>query len=297
MSQLQIKPNLFIVGAPKSGTTFLYNKLQIFSEFYFTEIKELNYFSYDEIAESKSYYNDYKVKEIERYLNFFKNADKQKYKVDTSVSYFSYPRTANRIFEFNPESKIIAILRNPIKRAFSHYQMDVRMGHAKHSFKNYIEDKNEHQAHYHQYITNSLYHSNISRYIEKFGTKNVLVLILEEIEVELPKLFDFLNIENSSSEIDTGDKINVNKKPKNFISKFFQNNRRLAEKLKKYTPEYLVNFYKKYFYENAEIITITDEEYEICRKLLSKEVDELSTLLNKNLSNLWLMNLPQKNKN
>ena len=285
-----IKPNLFIIGAPKSGTTFLYNKLQSLADFYFTDIKELNYFSFDEIVESKSYYNDYKVKEIEKYLKFYKNIANQKYIVDTSVSYFSYPKTADNIYNFNPDSKIIAILRNPIKRAFSHYLMDVRMGHANLKFKEYIENKDDYQAHYHQYINNSIYYTNISRYIQKFGKENVLVLILEDIESELPKLFDFLKVEDSSLKIDTDEKINANKKPKNFVSKFFQNNRRLAQKLKKYIPNSLVHFYKKYFYEKADKISITEEEFQICRNLLSQEVSELSKLLNKDLFEIWQLN-------
>ena len=47
---------------------------------------------------------------------------------ESSVSYLFYPSVAKKIFAYNPQAKIIIVLRNPVERAFSHYLMDTRLG-------------------------------------------------------------------------------------------------------------------------------------------------------------------------
>ena len=123
------KPNLFIVGAPKSGTSLIWSLLKDHNDIFFSKNpeKEINFFSYDELK-SDSYYKSFKINSLERYLNCFKNANNQKYIVDGSVSYFAYPSVPNKIYKFNQDAKIVIIIRDPIERAASHYQMDVRMG-------------------------------------------------------------------------------------------------------------------------------------------------------------------------
>ena len=56
------KPNLFLVGAPKAGSTFLWTILKEHKDIFFSTNpeKEINYFSYDELN-NNSYYRDYKI--------------------------------------------------------------------------------------------------------------------------------------------------------------------------------------------------------------------------------------------
>jgi hypothetical protein len=125
-----LKPNLFIVGAPKSGTTFLYELLEIRDDFFLPRVKELNYFSHQELLEV-SYYRDYKVRSLSKYLGHFKGANEHHgYLVDASVSYFISESAPIDIRNFNSDARIIIMLRDPIARAYSHYLMDKRMGYA-----------------------------------------------------------------------------------------------------------------------------------------------------------------------
>jgi hypothetical protein len=283
-------PNLFIVGAPKAGTTFLYHKLKENPSLFFTRIKELNHFSHDEIVDSNSYYQDFKIKSSDKYFKFYENSTAEKFLVDTSVSYFAYPNTAQKIYNFNPNAKIVIILRNPIKRAFSHYLMDLRMEYAELSFMEYISNPTKYSSHFHQYVKNSCYFENCAKYINQFKAPNVCILILEEIEKDLPKLFNFLDLDYSDVNIDTSEKLNANKKPRNFISRILQKNRNLTSKIKLILPYNFTKKFKKFLYKDAEKIEMSLAEYEYAENLFKEEVKNLSILIDRDLSSLWKIN-------
>ena len=61
------KPNLFIVGAPKCGTTFLYHYLKKHSDIYFPEFKEPHFFGSDLIRRNGAYHLS-----LDEYCNLFK---------------------------------------------------------------------------------------------------------------------------------------------------------------------------------------------------------------------------------
>jgi hypothetical protein len=280
-------PNLFIVGAPKAGSTFLYQNLKSHPELYFTKIKELNFFSHSSIIESKSYYKDYRVKSLEKYLTFYEDAKAQKFLTDVSVSYFAYPDVANKIHAFNPNAKIIISLRNPISRAFSHYLMDKRMGYASNSFLDYIKDDAKRTHHFHQYIGNSLYYKCVMNYIKVFGEENVLILILEEMDVEMSRVYKFLGIKPDAIDIDTTQKLNSNKKPKNKLAKLIQKNRSLTSKLKMIIPYSFASKLKFLLYKEADNELISEGELLRVKELILNDTLKLQEYMNRNLIELW----------
>lgn len=194
-------PNLFIAGAPKCGTTSLYFYLEQHKEIFFSEPKELNYFSNEEIKSQGLYYNDYIVKTEEEYLKIFrKAANEHKIIGEASVSYFFYPSVPKKIFNFNPNAKIVIILRDPVKRAWSHYLMDKRLGLVNKDFMDvfYSEDESD-KLYYQQYFLLGNYYTQVSRYFEYFDRKNIHILFTDDLkkdgQKELDKIFDFLEIE------------------------------------------------------------------------------------------------------
>ena len=235
-------------------------------------IKELNHFSFKELNE-RSYYKDYKIESRNKYIKQYENASGQKYLLDGSVSYFAFDEIPQRIVEFNSKAKLIIILRNPFRRAYSHYLMDQRMKYADKSFKYYLTQNDFHKE---QYIGNSLYFRNISNYLKYFDQKQILVLKLEKIEQQLPKLFEFLEIDDIASDIDTKEKINPNKTPKNFVASFFQKNRAVTEKLKLIIPKPIISFFNSFLYSTkVEKSELTDKEKELLHSLLDEDILKL----------------------
>ena len=111
-----IKPGFMIIGAQKAGTTALYKYLSKHPCVLTAKHKELNFFS----CESK--FN----RGVDYYHSLFPLAEPDQSGVitfDDSPDYFVKPGASKRIFEYNPNIKLIAILRDPVERAFSAWNM------------------------------------------------------------------------------------------------------------------------------------------------------------------------------
>jgi len=119
------RPNLFVVGAPKSGTTALWTYLRRHPEIYTAGPqdldsdlpaaggKEFQYFGSDlpsNIADRLS---------LESYLAAFATATDERYLLDASPMYLCSMRAATEIAEFSPDARAIAILRNPVDMMYS----------------------------------------------------------------------------------------------------------------------------------------------------------------------------------
>lgn len=102
------KPNFFIVGAPKCGTTALHAYLGTHPNFFLCKPKEPNYFSTD--FPTHRY-----VTEEKDYLRLFLNASDEETMCGDASAWYLYSREAiPNIREFDPQAKIIAMVRNPV---------------------------------------------------------------------------------------------------------------------------------------------------------------------------------------
>ena len=270
-----IKPNLFIVGAPKCGTTFLYEKLQNHPDLFFPKIKELNYFSLEQLNKD-SYYKDYKANSLDKYLRFYDTAKDQKYLVDSSVSYFTFDDIPAKIKEFNPESKVIMLVRNPFKRCFSHYVMDQRMGYATKPLHEYLAD--EKSFHYRQYISNSKYYEQLKKYQNYFKPENIFIIELERFEDDFNKIFTFLNIE--PIHIDFNARVNENKIAANSLGKFAQKNRGLIERLKLLVPKRIISTLKSFVYRKAPKTEIPKQDLNLIKNLVASDYAQFQKVIN-----------------
>ncbi|MBK9638978.1 MAG: sulfotransferase [Bacteroidetes bacterium] len=168
------RPNFFIVGAAKAGTTSLYQYLSQHPEVYMSPIKEPNYFSteikFEEVrTEVKERIRLLKINsflkgnmrkpihrafinDIKQYESLFRFVGNQKAIGEASASYLYSPYAAKAIQEYNSEAKIIIILRNPIQRIYSHYLMDRRMGITNLPFEEALEAEKSYQPRQWSYI-------------------------------------------------------------------------------------------------------------------------------------------------
>lgn len=111
--------NLFIIGAQKCGTSTLFDNLVKHKNIYGGEIKEKNFFSHDGLYKKgvDVYHNMYPN------LSILKKTPKNSYFLDASPSYLSQKDAAHKIFKYNPKAKFIVMMRNPVDRAFSAWNM------------------------------------------------------------------------------------------------------------------------------------------------------------------------------
>jgi len=202
--------DFFVVGAARCGTTSLYNYLNQHPQIYLPNIKELNYFSNVESKDYSVYKKPYKnehyhtkiIKSYDIYKGLFESANDNQVKGDISPSYFWDMQTAQRIFEHNPNAKIIISLRNPVYRAFSHYIMNFGIGHEKHnSFDEALKAKRKPiWGGGNLYLELSSYYDPVISYYKLFKKENIHLLIFEDWtenkDETLFEIFDFLDVKN-----------------------------------------------------------------------------------------------------
>jgi hypothetical protein len=180
------RPDFFIVGAPKCGTTALYTYLGRHPEVYVPDRKELRFFGSDlEIR-------DRIPLTIDDYLGYFAEAGDAR-RVGTAYVWYLYSaRAAEEIHRFAPNAAILAMLRNPVEMLYAL--------HAEH-----LTNGNEDIADFtaaldaepmrregrrippHAHLPQGLLYSTVPRYAEQleryfswFGRERVHVAILEE---------------------------------------------------------------------------------------------------------------------
>lgn len=104
------KPNYFIAGAPKCGTTSLATWLSKHPNCYLPSIKEPHFFSNFKLNDMS----------LEQYENLFSDAQSHHYVlIDASTSYFSKEKALQNLLRYNPAAKFILMFRNPIEISYA----------------------------------------------------------------------------------------------------------------------------------------------------------------------------------
>lgn len=119
--QAGMLPDFLIIGAQKGGTTFLYNVLRRHPHVEAAVKKEIHFFDTSRFRRGVDWYR----------THFPRQQQEDGQRVITgeaSPYYLFYPHAARRVAETIPQAKLIALLRNPIDRAYSDYQHTLRQG-------------------------------------------------------------------------------------------------------------------------------------------------------------------------
>ena len=189
----RVYPNLFIIGAMKSGTTSLHEYLNLHPEIYMSDMKEPGFF----VDTVNNIPNDLNV-----YLHLFKKGEGKKVIGESSTHYTKLPATrgtAKRIKEFaksaNIQPKFIYVMRDPVKRSVSHYWHNIKGKNEHRSLFDAI-----HQEGVNKYIDYSDYAMQLIPYFEVFDKENIFVLTFEELISDtdniLRKIFFWLGVDN-----------------------------------------------------------------------------------------------------
>jgi len=284
---MKTKPNFFIVGTPKSGTTSLFNYLEQHPNIFVPKIKEPHFFSAAEVA--NSYYKTPIINKLEDYLNLYKDASNLDALGDFSTTYLYNLKCAGEIKKFNSKSKIIILLRNPVERAISHYLMDLNLGYVRIPLMEILKNPVNYAKYYEQYISRGYYSEQIKNYFNHFDTSNILIILSDDFFNNqgyiISNIFEFL-------EVDTAFKPNFEyiynqySVPKYSFVKLLKQSNTLNNALN-FIPKTIKNKIKFAFIDqNAKKPEFLEEKL-ILKELFKKDIMKTSKEIKKDLR-MWL---------
>lgn len=200
------KLDFICIGAPKSATSTLFELMEGHPQIYIPPAKEVPYFN-DDAEYSKGW---------KWYMKTFFSDAKKGQVIGTMTPQYMIGKKdvspeiiAKRIYEQNPSTKIIAILRDPVSRSFSHYKMYERFGHFKSGFENTLEEllssnlskERKDLKPENTWLFASEYGRILSAYQNIFSKKNLLVLFTDDFKNDpaktLQRVFNFLDVDTS----------------------------------------------------------------------------------------------------
>jgi hypothetical protein len=187
MTASERRPNLFLVGSMKCGTTSLHNMLDAHPGIFMSRtLKEPAWFAGTNSGKSLSWY-----------LDLFAAAKEERFVGESSTDYTKAPRlgpVAGKIRDFSPDARIIYIMRDPFARAVSHYWWEVEFSAEGRSFPDAMKASRE-------IADVGNYAMQIAPYVEAFGRGGVLALTMEALTADPGKTMDqvlaFLGLERA----------------------------------------------------------------------------------------------------
>lgn len=202
------QPNLFIVGAMKSGTSSLHSYLHQHPAIFMCEPKEPCFFV------SRKELDWPAIEKLElghepNYLRLFAESGSARYLGESSTLYTKAPKISGvpeRIARYSPGARIIYLMRDPIERTISHYWHTVR-------WERESRDMLTALAREPHYTEVSSYAMQIRPYIDLFGRQNVATFTLEELSQDtndvLARICDWLDLPAADLQIDPAQRENV----------------------------------------------------------------------------------------
>jgi hypothetical protein len=184
------RPNLFVIGAMKCGTTSLHRYLHAHPDIFMSEFKEPGYF----VEELNWYQGD------DWYLSLFDGADKATYRGESSTHYTKLPLyqgVAQRIADYNPDARFIYAMRHPFERMVSHYWHEVRQLHSGGETRDIYSACMQSP----QYQAFSHYAKQLQPFIDRIPRENLYCTTFESLkaapDIQMAVIFEWLNLDNT----------------------------------------------------------------------------------------------------
>jgi hypothetical protein len=186
-------PDFLILGAQKAGTTALYAYLRWHPEITGPSFKEVSFF-------------DRHYAKGERWYRAHMPVRRRSLVGEASPSYLFHPLAPERVAGLLPDARLIALLRNPVDRAFSHYQHEVALGREPLSFEAAVDREDERMqgeldrmlrdpSYFslawwnYTYVARGRYAEQLERWFASFPREQLLVLFTEELSADTARTY------------------------------------------------------------------------------------------------------------
>jgi len=220
------EPNFFLIGAGKAGTTSLARHLDGHPDIFVCKPKEPRFLCYpDGRPQFKGPSDDrlFVPESRQAYRDLFKSAKNTAVVGDASTWYLTHPEAPAHIQTHYPNAKIVAVLRNPCERSFSHWMHLIR--EQVEPVSDFIEAceaekdrKSKGYAPHWWYLTQSLYAEGLQRYFDRFPREQIQVHLYDDFVADPMKVisetYQFLGV-SADHHPNTKEKLNIGGIPRN----------------------------------------------------------------------------------
>jgi Sulfotransferase domain len=183
-----------VIGAQKAGTTTLYRHLSAHPALYLPAEKEADFFNHPErVARGWDWY----------LAEYFPGAPADRLLGTVTPQYMSDPAVPAVLFAHCPRARLIAILRDPVERAYSHHRMNVRRGVVTASFEDEVRRLTPRPPQASPrpedgVVERGEYGRILAGFVEVFGRDRLCVLYTDDLERDpaecLRRIYAFLGI-------------------------------------------------------------------------------------------------------
>ncbi len=185
--------DFLVIGAGKSGTTWIWQFMRSHPQVFVPDDKELNYFNSEPIEPAGNRNPNY-GKPLDWYERFFLEAAPEAVVGELSPAYLWSETAPAEIGRYNADIKLIAVLRQPVDRTFSHHLYRLQRGYVAPglSFERALEDAPF-------LIERSMYGKHLARYLDVFDRDQLKVLFYEDLKEDsrsfADQITDFLGVD------------------------------------------------------------------------------------------------------
>jgi Sulfotransferase domain len=204
LPQAREAPSFLIAGAQKAGTTALFNYLGRHGSFRRPLLKDVHFFDLNHTRGLEWYLSHFPSKAAMARLRRRTGANTAT--GEGATYYLFHPWVPARIAEAFPEIKVIILLRDPVKRAVSHYHHNVRMGRERLPMREAFEREPDRigtesarlevdpafQSFNHQhfsYLARGAYAEQLRRWHRHFPSEQMLILSSEDLNASTDEIF------------------------------------------------------------------------------------------------------------
>jgi len=212
-ARLRLKPTFLVIGAQKSGTTSLHGYLADHPAILCATPKEVHYFDHAYHRGDKWYLAHFPL--ASRGMTARARSGVKPAVGEVTPAYLFNPLVPKRAHGFDPRLKLVAVLRDPVLRAYSQYQMQHRQGREPLSFEDALANEEallpseleriafdpfapSDTAQRIAYVARGRYAEQLERWLEVFPHEQLLVLTSEELLSEpmeaMSRIARFLDI-------------------------------------------------------------------------------------------------------
>lgn len=289
-------PSFFVIGAYRSGTTTLYRMLRQHPGVFLPLEKEPNWLAVEDNPEASHILRERSVPDRAAYEALYRERGADQVPGDISPEYLRNPHVAGHLAEIAPDARLVAILRNPIERAWSDFLLHRRDGNepcetlvdALAQQSDRTTDGDHRAGHY---LDSGMYATQLQRYLDRFPAEAVQVHLFEDLKTDLDgtmrAIFSHIGVD-PGVEVEREKPINASGIPRNpVVAQVLKARSRLRPYVSRSVLERARPLWDRVLSSQLDRPTLGDADRQLLADHYRDEIPALGKLLDRDLSH-WL---------